>query len=111
MIDSGNVIVHSSNFVWDCPLHLIYFVCGAVRGLLERRKGRSLWFFTVYRRRLNGGEYRANVRSGAGKVNLPGGGNNALFANLCKNLVVFLFFYAIMTECNTTRKEMEEYEW
>ena len=110
MIYSGNAIVHSSNFVWDCPLHLIYFESGAVRWAFGTAHGRSLWFFTVYRRRLNGGEYCANVRSGAGKVNLPGGGNNALFANLCKNLAVLFYFYAIMTECNTTRKEMEEYE-
>ena len=41
----------------------------------------------------------------------PAGGNNALFVNLRKNSVVFFFFfYAIMIECNTTHKEMEEYE-
>ena len=78
-------------------------------GLSERRKGRSLWFFTVYRGRLTVGGYCANVRSWARKVNLPGGGNNALFVNLRKNPVVF-FFYAIMIECNTMHKEMEEYE-
>ena len=58
----------------------------------ERCKGRFLWFFTVYRRRLAGGGYCANVRSGARKANLPGGGKQCAFCKFTQKSSCFFFF-------------------
>ena len=94
--NKGNVMIYRSNtvtksFCRGSTPTFVFLEAGPSVGLTERHKGRSLWFFMVYGRQLTGGGYCANVRSGARKANLPGGGNNALFVNLRKNPVVFFF--------------------
>ena len=116
MIDSGNVMIYRGStitkpFCRGSSPTFVYFESGAVC----RAFGRVQRSFPVFFHGLSGAADRRGILCqrpvwGKKRESSRRGKQCAFCKFTQKSSCFFFFFYAIMIECNTMHKEMEEYE-